>query len=590
MSADLESIELDSLNNLTIASSPPGSLASLTRSKPPPNIDRLPVELLCRVFCWLPHFDDEDSGVTLNTRTPTWVPVLHVCSLWRVIAMECKELWSCLPLGHPEWTKIALRLSDPLAIAIRIPGEEIFAHFDDDTPIEHRLMKDAFALVVNHLPRVWHLDVKMSRPESSDEDDGEAHTDYLRAREMLAPLRNTHMERLTSFHCARVDLRAGSFFDESWTSHVRHLTLTGCTMPKHLRLFHLPLVSLSINLPYYHDGFAEWLVFLASLPESLERLTVWDALKPSHLDEVLDDRAPSWDRCIKLPRLKELVLMRSPFLTGYYLRYFDIPHTAQLLLLWWAADYDVPGAIFPEYAATASWPMIDDWGELTETLDPGIRIYWLSAHMCKAVLTYAYGVVTGTQHDAFDPIAYTLGRVYEKDEQYTLTMHGIGWAPSSSTLVAVWAEGPQAMYQDVFGVTSISDYAEWPSILDVMRAHGAQKGHAHTYLVPAVFSCVFEESSFERMKEAKLPTLTLVALHRTDFTSPILETYFLGLLYLLYRSEFERDPVFNITIIFPFGLKLSKDQRERIMRYNLRVSELIEDYQYPEFQDVDPNV
>ncbi|KZV59494.1 hypothetical protein PENSPDRAFT_695083 [Peniophora sp. CONT] len=572
--------------NLSSTSSSLGTTAHVCDASPSPYIDRLPIELLCRIFCWLPRFDDEDSGVSINARTPTWVPVLHVCSSWRVIATECKELWSWIPLGHPKWTEIALRLSDPLLIAVRIPGEYIFARLVDDTPVVHRLLKDAFALVINHLPRVWHLDLTMSRHESSDEVDGEAHAEYVCAREMLAPLRNARMNQLVGFRCSRADLRVGSFFDDTWASHIRHLNLSGCIMPKCLGLSHLPLVILIVNIPCYNDGFVPWLTFLASLPESLEMLTIWDALKPSHLDEVPDDASPSWEPRIKLPRLKELYLMRSPLLMGYYIRYFDIPHTAQLLLLWWAADFDVPEAILPDYAATASWPIIDDWGEMTHTLDQEHKLFWLGLHMCKALLAYIYGVVIDGQHDVFDPLTYTLGKVYEKDEHYTVTMNGIGWAPVSSTLVALWAKGTQTLYQDVFGVCSIKSCAEWARLFDVMRAYGARKGRTGDP-APAAFFSAFEEISLKRLKEERPRTLTLVALHCLDFTNPILNTYFPVLLHLLYRSDYERDPIFPISILFPFGLKLSDEQRKEIMKYNITISDFVEEYMYTEFKNTE---
>ncbi|KZV59493.1 hypothetical protein PENSPDRAFT_760418 [Peniophora sp. CONT] len=191
----------------------------------PPYIDRLPVELLCRAFCWLPHFDDEDNGVSLNSRTPPWIPVLHVSSFWRTITMECKELWSWIPLGHPEWTKMALRLSDPVAVALCIPGEHIFANLDESTSVAHHLMKETFTLVLEHLPRVWYLDLKMARPESSNVEDGEHYAAYVRARQMLAPLRSARMSQLISLRCARTDFLAESFSEESWASQVRDLWL-----------------------------------------------------------------------------------------------------------------------------------------------------------------------------------------------------------------------------------------------------------------------------------------------------------------------------------------------------------------------------
>ncbi|VDB98080.1 unnamed protein product [Peniophora sp. CBMAI 1063] len=583
MSADSEDHHLDSLSRLTLENSSQESLFSSDRLGSASHINRLPVELLCRAFCWLPHFDAEEIGVTLNARTPPWVPVIHVCSSWRSAGMRCKELWSWIPLGHPEWTKVALRLSDPVPIAVRIPGEEIFfARFEEDVSPAHKLMKDAFDTMADHWSRVWHLDLRMARPESAYEEDGELHTAYIRARQMLSPLREARMDKLISVYCARVDLRLESLFDESWLAHVRHLKFTAAYIHDGLRFSHLPLVSLSINLALHYVSFSEWLLMFEHL-DSLEILRIWDGLKQSRVNEIFGELP---FRRVLFPRLKELSLMRSPPLMGLYLRCFDIPLTAQLDVSWWATDFDVPRTFIPELLVVSEWPAMDDWGDNANTL--GHRLYRLSIHLCRTLLNHVHKVVTDAQHPTpFDPSAFTLPHTFESDQDNGgLTMNGLVWAPKSSTLVCMWARGNQPLYQDMFGVIgSMETYMEWIWLIDTMRSADDLADYARRHPVPAALSCRFEDDAYKR---AGLATLTLVALQHVDFTNPLLQPYFMALSGLLLVKDQDLITVrYDIVILFPFGLKLTEAQRTYILQFRVRMSDHIEGYPYVEFEDTD---
>ena len=86
-----------------------------------------------------------------------------------------------------------------------------------------------------------------------------------------------------------------------------------------------------------------------------------------------------------------------------------------------------------------------------------------------------------------------------------------------------------------------------------------------------------------------LPCLTLVALQHIDFTGSMLEVYFRALLCLLAVSNGDDITIrFDIILLFPFGLKLTAAQREDMIRYNIRFSDFIHTYEFPEFGDLDP--
>ncbi|KZV65944.1 hypothetical protein PENSPDRAFT_756101 [Peniophora sp. CONT] len=274
---------------------------------------------------------------------------------------------------------------------------------------------------------------------------------------------------------------------------------------------------------------------------------------------------------------------------GLYIRRFDVPLMTQVAATWWAADFDVPGALVPDIYLDAAWPFNDDWGEVPNTL--GHKSYRLSVHLGNALLQLVHGVVTNTQYkNSFDPAAFELPRVCEPDEQHPLTTHAIYWAPQSSTFAVAWVRDTQPLYQDVFGVmTSMDIRSEYGPLINLMRENNA-RDYAKAHPVPAVFACVFEPDALEREKEAKLPISMLVALQNIDFTNQKLEPYLHTLLNSLFRSDVESDILFDIAVVFPFGLKLSEDQRGCIMKNNLRMSDFVKDYRYPEFEDVDPYV
>ncbi|KAI0322885.1 hypothetical protein OF83DRAFT_269808 [Amylostereum chailletii] len=87
---------------------------------PPTNgatsIYSLSVELLLEIFAYLPLLSQyADSGFAFP-----WISISEVCRHWYLVAQECRELWSIIPVENLQWTQIALERSRPVAVSIKI--------------------------------------------------------------------------------------------------------------------------------------------------------------------------------------------------------------------------------------------------------------------------------------------------------------------------------------------------------------------------------------------------------------------------------------------------------------------------------------
>ncbi|EIW84830.1 hypothetical protein CONPUDRAFT_162154 [Coniophora puteana RWD-64-598 SS2] len=128
-------------------------------------INSLPREILEHIFeerVELAHSQDGigvwpyhrcRSGCILD-----WIPITHVCSRWRTIALEFQKLWTRIVLFHPEWTQLML---DRAGVA---PLTVLVAHDDLLEKSDNMWMNDDFLADED--------DLSSSQIDSSDDDSG----------------------------------------------------------------------------------------------------------------------------------------------------------------------------------------------------------------------------------------------------------------------------------------------------------------------------------------------------------------------------------------------------------------------------------
>ena len=78
-------------------------------------ISRLPVEVLCNIFSLI-----EDNSIFYLGRSPeSWSNFSQVSRHWRSSALSAPELWTKIPLSHPQWAQEMLTRSKKAKLTIR---------------------------------------------------------------------------------------------------------------------------------------------------------------------------------------------------------------------------------------------------------------------------------------------------------------------------------------------------------------------------------------------------------------------------------------------------------------------------------------
>ncbi|VDB98076.1 unnamed protein product [Peniophora sp. CBMAI 1063] len=559
-------------------------------------IDALPLELLCRIFCWMRHLEDPEAGITLHARTPPWTPVLHVCSSWRAAALECKALWSIIPLGNPKWTEMALQLSDPVDIALYMPdGPRLYMDSDHPAPTKDHVVRQAVALTFPHLSRASVFELSLIPHEESREDGGPFHTFYLRARAFFAPLRNARMDRLRDLYCKGGDLTDGSFLGIEWPRSVCCVQMMWVRFTKNLTFLSLPLTNLEIIMPDFRGSFEEFLTVVNSCKE-LTRLDIEDHINSSRYHELFGpDSEPTRSSLptVDLPSLETLTLSGSPLLISAYLPQFALQSRTTVLASWWAHYYQAPGAaqLPDQLHIFKMWPLVETFG-FEPTMDQ--RMTWL-AQLCLAVAHQIHRVIAadavGSKH--FDPSSFKFHPLtQEEDDWLPITINYIQWEPENSAirLSHGGSDGTRYVHRSVFGVsTSVGKGPGrgWTAAFNSMRRRGEHDAYAASYTAPAAFTFPGAGSPSPRPVDADQPFLTLIALDRIDQTTPYMKTYFPVIKRLLRpepRSPDEpRTMPCTVHVLFPFGLELDDEQRESLQAFNIRMSDVDTEYPYTEY-------
>ncbi|KAI0061436.1 hypothetical protein BV25DRAFT_1916810 [Artomyces pyxidatus] len=86
----------------------------------------------------------------------SFLAATHVCSRWRTIALNCKDLWTDIHLQSRMWTRISLERSAPYPLAVRCVHNE---YSDDERPDPA-----ALALALDELPRIRELALEKWHP------------------------------------------------------------------------------------------------------------------------------------------------------------------------------------------------------------------------------------------------------------------------------------------------------------------------------------------------------------------------------------------------------------------------------------------
>ncbi|KAI0314445.1 hypothetical protein OF83DRAFT_449776 [Amylostereum chailletii] len=80
-------------------------------------VHRLPVELLEQTFCYLPYLDHL-PGTSKSCPQYDWIAITEVCKHWHDVAVNCRDLWTLIPLINEKLAQAALARSSSAEIRI----------------------------------------------------------------------------------------------------------------------------------------------------------------------------------------------------------------------------------------------------------------------------------------------------------------------------------------------------------------------------------------------------------------------------------------------------------------------------------------
>ncbi|KDQ51138.1 hypothetical protein JAAARDRAFT_538527 [Jaapia argillacea MUCL 33604] len=230
-----------------------------------PPIRRLPVETLSWIFIlsvFSPDFDDRESCY----KHPMVFRISHVCRQWRLISLQCPELWSklCPDSVVGPWsisyTRALLERSKQFPLTIDIQPLEVNEH-------DSRYLRKAIRLALKHAERarVLHL----------DDHYGEKFAVQIVKR--LSVISAPHLESFRFGLSERLDIKH-PLFQGGGTPKLRHLGV------RYHGLESLPplpsqLVTLDLDRPHRTVSVSEMLSVLSKLPY-LEIISLWACLQP----------------------------------------------------------------------------------------------------------------------------------------------------------------------------------------------------------------------------------------------------------------------------------------------------------------------
>ncbi|VDB99119.1 unnamed protein product [Peniophora sp. CBMAI 1063] len=309
-------------------------------------IEDLPAELLGRIFIETADLLSDVDNVKLNTPPCTYLS--HVCSRWRVVALDCQELWArFLPLPNVQWTTACLA---------RCPDNPLYVTIDHRYKRSNEYRKAA-ELVLAHWNRVKIFDLTFTvgidfavGPMGHMSTHGQA---LLRA--LLERIAQPN-DVLQSLH---LRLRAHDMNFDTWNPV--HLTtelfaaqyprlieieLGQCILPSKppTVFFNTTLRVLELDHIRAWDDIDSMIDYLHAVP-MLESLSYayWSDSGERTLFECQPSRVHE-PRCVKLPHLAHLALVGHWMHTFAILNYVSFPSRCDIAIGTGMGIFELEGA------------------------------------------------------------------------------------------------------------------------------------------------------------------------------------------------------------------------------------------------------
>ncbi|TEB23255.1 hypothetical protein FA13DRAFT_1452893 [Coprinellus micaceus] len=295
-----EAPELLLLQPVEGAQKPPGS-----NSRSVAHPDRLPVEILCKIF---ESCVDQVSNGESETERVSWMKITHVSRYWREVALDHASLWSNISFIHPELAKVMLIRSRNSPLIIRFRRSE-----SEEEP------RPVLDLALSQASRLKVIEVMPGPGTPSDLE----FAWVLRTIGTTAPI----LEKLTMWNHVRVANRY-SFPKALLAGFVPALRRI------EFREMDIPWGDITVCWPTRLTHFTLSFCRCGSLADIFRAMSKMASLELVHFNRCLPELSQStiWSTSIELPQLSSLVLTDSPITLAAFFSGLKLPRIALISL------------------------------------------------------------------------------------------------------------------------------------------------------------------------------------------------------------------------------------------------------------------
>ncbi|KAI0313600.1 hypothetical protein OF83DRAFT_1140557 [Amylostereum chailletii] len=282
-------------------------------------VHRVPAEILLEILGYLHLGSHPSSGNPCQDA----ISVSQVCRRWRAAALQCREIWSVLPMKpDSRWTKAAIERSGTYPLTVDLPHDSSYT----------QSQWEDVCLVLAELPRIRKLSItfiekgpaepapKMAEatrllrdtPATMLEDLKISTTDTQYIRPAYYHLfSRTVPQKLRSLEAFGIDF-APDVLNASIFPDLRHLTLNECKLRRDHFLLRSPLTHLDVmRCEIWDEGTFEDLLEALSLVPTLETMKLRCTLNRQMAESWMERPSSSELAPIPLPNLQSLHIQES---------------------------------------------------------------------------------------------------------------------------------------------------------------------------------------------------------------------------------------------------------------------------------------
>ncbi|PPQ65129.1 hypothetical protein CVT24_003219 [Panaeolus cyanescens] len=292
---------------------------------------RLPEEILRKIFV----FTAQSSVGLKEFENWSWVNITYVCSTWRQVALDYKDVWRYIDFSQPRWYNATLPRAKMSALHVQaFVNEKSVRQLQSTLQLAHQIQDVHLTSSVQNIEPLLEI---LAHPNPATE------SMTINVLSAENPTENTYDPPI--FPTSGVPLRNLKYMELHNAPF--YLLTSRCTA---LREFHLH------DLPFTERPTLRYFLFMLEQLAQLEHLTL-DRAFPINLD---DHQLRAIEKPINLPRLKSLTLAGSIADVANILDFFSLsPHVRLVIKIRTLSDMEANLWRFVQAIGSRSWATFD---------------------------------------------------------------------------------------------------------------------------------------------------------------------------------------------------------------------------------------